>query len=126
MAYIRSYTAYKRKNRIWTVYEPYMFQGVKKLQAFEGLKISDFRHNLLIHQLLCFIIMEGNVNGSSGGPGGGGASEVTAVTASATSSAVVIAVAAAAGMGEVCSAGMQKNPLTSSTHQLAGSYPFVC
>ena len=42
------------ENRIWTVYEPYMFEGVKKLQAFEGLKISDFRLNLLIHQFLCF------------------------------------------------------------------------
>ena len=100
-----------------------MFEAVKKLQAFEGLKISDFRHNILKHQFICFNCYG---NGSSGGPGGGGASEVTAVTASATSSAVVIAVAAAAGMGEVCSAGMQKNPLTSSTHQLAGSYPFVC
>ena len=109
------------ENRIWTVYEPYMFEGVKKLQAFEGLKISDIRHNLLIHQFFVSIVMEGNVNGSSGVPGGGGASEVTAITASATSSA-----AAAAGKEEVCPAGMQKNPSTSSTHQLAGSYPFVC
>jgi hypothetical protein len=70
------------ENRIWTVYRPYMFEGLKKLQAFEGLKNSDFRHNLLIHQFLCLIVMEGKVNGSSGGPGGGcGASEVTAVTA---------------------------------------------
>ena len=82
------YTVIYGENRIWTVYEPYMFEGVKMLQAFEGLRISDFWHNLLIHQFLCFIVMEGNVNGSSGGPGGGGASEVTAVTASATSSAV--------------------------------------
>ena len=90
-----------------------MFEAVKKLQAFEGLKISDFRHNILKHQFICFNCYG---NGSSGGPGGGGASEVTAITASATSSA-----AAAAGKEEVCPAGMQKNPSTSSTHQLAGS-----
>ena len=70
------------ENCIWNVYEPYMFEGLKKLQAFEGLNISDFRHNLFIHQFLCLIVMKGNVHGSSGGPCGGcGAIEVTAVTA---------------------------------------------